>query len=52
MICLEWWAFEVVVLMAGNLQPNPELAVAVMGVCMNLNAALYMVPRGMSGKLY
>ena len=48
MILAEWWAFEVVVLMSGMLT-DPQVSVSTMGVLMNLNALIYMVPRGMSG---
>ena len=48
MILAEWWAFEVVVLMSGMLS-DPQVSVSTMGVLMNLNALIYMVPRGMSG---
>ncbi|GAB4817791.1 hypothetical protein N2152v2_004837 [Parachlorella kessleri] len=47
MVCVEWWAFELCVLMSGWL-PNPSLHVAVMGLCMNVQVSLYMFPMGLS----
>ena len=35
MLCLEWWAFEIVVFMGGTL-PEPELQVAAMGIGFNI----------------
>ena len=42
MVAAEWWTFEAVILMAGLL-PNPSLAVAVMGICINTGGAFYML---------
>lgn len=49
MICCEWWAFEVIVLFAGLLA-DPKVAVSVMGICMNINSAVYALARGTSGE--
>jgi multidrug resistance protein, MATE family len=46
MVCLEWWTFELCVLMAGRLA-RPQLSVAVMGLCLNVTALLYMIPLGL-----
>lgn len=34
MLCMEWWSYEICILMAGWLA-TPQLQVAVMGLCMN-----------------
>ncbi|KAI4357719.1 hypothetical protein L6164_001651 [Bauhinia variegata] len=45
MICLEWWSFEMLVLMSGLL-PNPKLETSVLSVCLNTIATLYTIPFG------
>lgn len=45
MVCLEWWTFELCLLMSGWLD-NPELHVAVMGLSLNLSGLFYMLPMG------
>ncbi|KAL6767870.1 hypothetical protein ACKKBF_B36925 [Auxenochlorella protothecoides x Auxenochlorella symbiontica] len=47
MVLVEWSAFEVCVLEAGWL-PDPEVTLAVMGVCLNISTLLYMLPAGLS----
>jgi MATE family multidrug resistance protein len=47
MICLEWWSFELLVLLSGLL-PNPQLETSVLAVCLNTLATLYSVPFGLS----
>lgn len=47
MICLEWWAYEVIIIMAGWL-PNAEVALSVMGICLNLVGWVYMMPLGLA----
>lgn len=49
MVCLEWWIFEAVILLAGRL-PDPEVSVSVMGICMNIISCIYMVPLGLGGE--
>ncbi|KAL5761138.1 hypothetical protein ACOSQ2_019976 [Xanthoceras sorbifolium] len=46
MICLEWWSFELLVLMSGLL-PNPQLETSVLSVCLNTIATLYTIPYGL-----
>ncbi|KAK1552816.1 hypothetical protein Q3G72_023883 [Acer saccharum] len=46
MICLEWWSFELLVLMSGLL-PNPQLETSVLSVCLNTIATLYTLPFGL-----
>ncbi|KAJ0545398.1 putative multi antimicrobial extrusion protein [Helianthus annuus] len=45
MICLEWWSYELLVLLSGLL-PNPELETSVLAVCLNTIATLYAIPFG------
>ncbi|CAI8604978.1 unnamed protein product [Vicia faba] len=47
MICLEWWSYELMVLLSGLL-PNPQLETSVLSVCLNTIATLYMIPFGIS----
>ncbi|GER44449.1 MATE efflux family protein [Striga asiatica] len=47
MICLEWWSFELVILLSGIL-PNPQLETSVLSVCLNTIATLYAIPYGLS----
>lgn len=46
MICLEWWSFELLTLLAGLL-PNPELEASVLSVCLATISTLYMIPDGL-----
>ncbi|CAI0395662.1 unnamed protein product, partial [Linum tenue] len=46
MICLEWWSFELVVVLSGLL-PNPQLETSVLSVCLNTIATLYSIPFGL-----
>ncbi|KAL3654455.1 Protein DETOXIFICATION 12 [Castilleja foliolosa] len=46
MICLEWWSFELVILLSGLL-PNPQLETSVLSVCLSTLATLYSVPYGL-----
>ncbi|CAM6105479.1 unnamed protein product [Calypogeia fissa] len=48
MICLEYWAFEVLVLLAGYM-PNPQLEVSLLSICLTTGALTYMIPMGLSG---
>ncbi|KAJ0985735.1 hypothetical protein J5N97_004091 [Dioscorea zingiberensis] len=45
MICLEWWSFELLVLLSGLL-PNPKLETSVLSVCLSSIAFLYTIPYG------
>ncbi|XP_066372407.1 protein DETOXIFICATION 52-like [Miscanthus floridulus] len=42
-VCLEWWWYEVMILLCGLL-PNPKPAVASMGVLMQTTALVYVFP--------
>uniref|UniRef100_A0ACD5Y616 Uncharacterized protein n=1 Tax=Avena sativa TaxID=4498 RepID=A0ACD5Y616_AVESA len=46
MLCLEWWSFEVLVLLSGLL-PNPKLETSVLAICVNTSDLMYMVPYGL-----
>ncbi|KAH1035757.1 hypothetical protein AAZX31_20G111600 [Glycine max] len=45
MVCLEWWSYELLVLLSGLL-PNPQLETSVLSVCLNTISTLYMIPFG------
>ncbi|GMH20312.1 hypothetical protein Nepgr_022153 [Nepenthes gracilis] len=45
MICLEWWSFELMILLSGLL-PNPELETSVLSICLTTIATLYAIPYG------
>ncbi|XP_076887313.1 protein DETOXIFICATION 14-like [Bidens hawaiensis] len=47
MICLEWWSYELLVLLSGLL-PNPELETSVLAICLNTIVTLYAIPFGFS----
>ncbi|XWS22442.1 hypothetical protein CRYUN_Cryun29cG0034800 [Craigia yunnanensis] len=46
MVCLEWWSFELLILLSGLL-PNPELETSVLSVCLNTISTLYAMPYGL-----
>ncbi|XVF11668.1 hypothetical protein REPUB_Repub08aG0047000 [Reevesia pubescens] len=46
MVCLEWWSFELLILMSGLL-PNPQLETSVLSVCLNTISTLYAIPYGL-----
>ncbi|XP_027363112.1 protein DETOXIFICATION 12-like [Abrus precatorius] len=45
MICLEWWSFEMLILLSGLL-PNPKLETSVLSICLNTISTLYTIPFG------
>lgn len=47
MFCLEYWSFEIIVLMSGLL-PNPQLEMAVLSISLNSIALMNMIPAGLS----
>eukprot|EP00198_Chlamydomonas_reinhardtii_P003992 XP_001693328.1 MATE efflux family protein [Chlamydomonas reinhardtii] len=47
MSCLEWWAYEALVIMAGWL-PNAEVALGCLGICLTVSGWVYMVPQAIS----
>ncbi|XP_057539978.1 protein DETOXIFICATION 18-like isoform X2 [Amaranthus tricolor] len=47
MVCLEYWAFEILVLLAGLL-PNSETTTSLIAICVNTEAIAYMFTYGLS----
>lgn len=47
MICLDWWAFEGLTLLAGLL-PNATVAVAVTGICFGFHVIVFFMVQGLS----
>ncbi|KAI5069470.1 hypothetical protein GOP47_0015771 [Adiantum capillus-veneris] len=47
MLCLEWWAYEVLVVISGFLS-NPKLQAGVVAICVNSETLLYTIPGGMA----
>ncbi|XP_030467990.1 protein DETOXIFICATION 54 [Syzygium oleosum] len=47
-ICLEWWWYEIVTVLAGYL-PNPMAAVAATGVLIQTTSMMYTVPMALAG---
>ncbi|XP_058088496.1 protein DETOXIFICATION 16-like [Magnolia sinica] len=50
MLCLEYWSFEMVVLLSGLL-PNPKLEMSVLSISINTMWVVYMIPFGLSGSI-
>ncbi|DBA93746.1 hypothetical protein WJX82_004690 [Trebouxia sp. C0006] len=48
MICVEWWCFEAIILLAGRL-PHPEVAIDTVGICVNIATTTFMFPFGLAG---
>lgn len=46
MICLEWWSYELLILMSGIL-PNPALQTSVLSICLTSITLLYSIPYGL-----
>ncbi|KAL6196541.1 hypothetical protein ACLB2K_032155 [Fragaria x ananassa] len=47
MVCLEYWAFEILVLLAG-LMPNSEQTTSLIAMCVNTETIAYMLTYGLS----
>ncbi|XP_076960733.1 protein DETOXIFICATION 14-like [Bidens hawaiensis] len=43
MICLEWWSYEIVVLLSGLL-PNTQLETSVLSICLTIDNFHYLIP--------
>ncbi|WMV14816.1 hypothetical protein MTR67_008201 [Solanum verrucosum] len=43
MVCLEWWAFELIILLSG-LFPNPMLETSVLSICFTITTVHYHIP--------
>ncbi|KAJ0971599.1 hypothetical protein J5N97_019558 [Dioscorea zingiberensis] len=50
MICLEFWSFDVLVLLAGFL-PNPKLETSVLAICLNIIALTYVIHFGIGASV-
>lgn len=48
MICLDWWTFELLTLLAGWL-PDAQTAVGAMGVCFGLHVMVFLLVSGEQG---
>ncbi|KAH7306795.1 hypothetical protein KP509_22G030800 [Ceratopteris richardii] len=46
MICLEWWSYEVLVILSGLLS-NPELQTATISICVSTESLIYMISFGL-----
>jgi len=46
MLCLEWWSYELIVLLSGIL-PNPALETSVLSICISTLLLLYNIPYGL-----
>ncbi|XP_073150067.1 protein DETOXIFICATION 14-like [Henckelia pumila] len=42
MVCLEWWTFEIVILLSGLLS-NPKLETSVLSICLTITSLHYLV---------
>ncbi|OMO73326.1 Multi antimicrobial extrusion protein [Corchorus olitorius] len=47
MACLEWWSFEILVLLSGLL-PNSKLETSVLSICLSSTSLHYFIPFGIS----
>lgn len=47
MVCLEYWAFEILVFLAG-LMPNSEVSTSLIAMCVNTEAIAYMISYGLA----
>ncbi|KAJ0046108.1 hypothetical protein Pint_04602 [Pistacia integerrima] len=47
MVCLEYWAFEILVILAG-LMPNSEVTTSLIAMCVNTEAIAYNIVYGLS----
>ncbi|MCO5546960.1 hypothetical protein L7F22_000399 [Adiantum nelumboides] len=47
MLCLEWWSYEVLVVISGFLS-NPKLQAGIVAICVNSETLLYAIPGGMA----
>ncbi|KAL6007392.1 hypothetical protein ACLOJK_032889 [Asimina triloba] len=50
MVCLEYWSFEMVVLLSGLL-PHPKVEMSVLSISVNTMWVVYMIPFGLSSAL-
>ncbi|VAI73434.1 unnamed protein product [Triticum turgidum subsp. durum] len=50
MLCMEWWSFEILVLLSGLL-PNPKLETSVLSITLNTVNCLFMIPYGLGAAI-
>ncbi|XP_038984570.1 protein DETOXIFICATION 16-like isoform X1 [Phoenix dactylifera] len=50
MICLEFWSFEMLVILSGIL-PNPKLETSVLSICLNTSSIVFMISLGLSNAI-
>ncbi|XP_051216685.1 protein DETOXIFICATION 16 [Lolium perenne] len=50
MVCLEWWSFELLVLLSGFL-PNPKLEASVLSISLNTISLVFRIPSGLSAAI-
>ncbi|XP_051216689.1 protein DETOXIFICATION 16 isoform X1 [Lolium perenne] len=50
MLCLEWWSFELLVLLSGLL-PNPKLEASVLSISLNTGSLVFMIPFGLGAAI-
>ncbi|KAK6151026.1 hypothetical protein DH2020_015958 [Rehmannia glutinosa] len=43
MVCLEWWSFEIILLLSGVL-PNPQIETSVLSICFTISYLHYHIP--------
>lgn len=48
MLCLDWWTFEIIVMLSGLL-PRPEVTMSMMGITFNIHELCFMAAHGLSG---
>ncbi|KAG8376131.1 hypothetical protein BUALT_Bualt09G0031400 [Buddleja alternifolia] len=48
MVCMEWWTFEIVILL-GGLLPNPKLETSVLSICLTITTMHYLVQYSFGG---
>lgn len=49
-VCLEWWCYEILILLC-SLLSNPQASVAAMGILIQTTSLLYVVPSSLSSSL-
>ncbi|KAK1280277.1 MATE efflux family protein 5 [Acorus gramineus] len=50
MVCLEFWSFEMLVLLSGLL-PNPKLETSVLSISLNTSSMVFMIPFGLGSAI-
>ncbi|KAF0892671.1 hypothetical protein E2562_017649 [Oryza meyeriana var. granulata] len=50
MVCLEWWSFELLVLLSGLL-PNPKLEASVLSICLSSGSLVFTIPFGLGSAI-